>query len=84
MHRRAVLFALLAGAGCAPNGGKVLSADELRQILEKGDKNLFFIDVREHYEIRQSGSIEGYVNIPLGQLESRLREIPRDKVIITA
>ena len=30
------------------------------------------------------GTIKGYINIPLGQLESRLSEIPKSKLIITA
>lgn len=38
--------------------------------------------------IRHGGPIpnlfEGYVNIPLGQIEKRLSEIPKDKAIITA
>src|SRR5579885_1494513 len=59
------------------------SDEELAKLLEKRE-NLFFLDVREPREIQQLGSIEGYVNIPLGQLESRLSEIPRDKLIITA
>jgi len=62
---------------------KSLSTEELEKLLEKRE-NLFFLDVREPDEIKQLGSIEGYVNIPLGQLESRLGEIPKNKLIITA
>jgi rhodanese-related sulfurtransferase len=62
---------------------KKLTPDELERALEKrGD--VFFLDVREPDEIQKLGSIPGYVNIPLGQLESRLKEIPKDKSIITA
>jgi rhodanese-related sulfurtransferase len=60
-----------------------LSDAELEKIL-KDEKNLFFLDVREPKEIMELGSIKGYVNIPLGQLESRLGEIPKDKLIVTA
>ena len=35
-------------------------------------------------EIQELGTIEGYLNIPIDQLESRLDEIPRDKTILTA
>jgi rhodanese-related sulfurtransferase len=60
-----------------------LSDAELEKLLQD-KKNLFFLDVREPKEIDELGSIKGYVNIPLGQLESRLNEIPRDKLIVTA
>jgi rhodanese-related sulfurtransferase len=85
MDRREALLALFGG-------GKLLGADqpprklseaELEKLLEN-PKNLFFLDVREPDEIKQLGSIKGYVNIPLGQLESRLNEIPKDKLIVTA
>ncbi|MCS7023669.1 MAG: hypothetical protein NZV14_02625 [Bryobacteraceae bacterium] len=62
---------------------KQYSADELKDLLQN-EKNLFFLDVREPKEIEMLGSIQGYVNIPLSQIESRLSEIPKNKVIITA
>jgi rhodanese-related sulfurtransferase len=61
---------------------KELSADELKELLEK--KKIFFLDVREPKELTELGTIKGYVNIPLGQLEGRLFEIPKDKLIVTA
>ncbi len=66
-----------------PAAEKELSPEELSKLLEKRE-NLFFLDVREPQEIAQLGSVKGYVNIPLGQLEGRLKEIPRNKLIITA
>ncbi len=66
--------------GTAP---KALTPSEVSAYLENPDK-LFFLDVREDQEIKDSGSIAGYVHIPIGQLESRLSEIPKDKLIITA
>ncbi len=80
-----VLASVLAFAfACAqPQGGaKELTAEELARLLEQPDK-VFFLDVREPYEIRALGSVKGYVNIPLSQLPARLNEIPRDKVIVT-
>ena len=62
---------------------KKLTDAELEKLLQD-EKNLFFLDVREPKEIEELGSIKGYVNIPLGQLESRLNEIPRNKLIVTA
>src|SRR5437870_11542371 len=61
---------------------KKLSADELKDLLEK--KDVFFLDVREPKELEELGTIKGYVNIPLDQLERRLSEIPKNKLIITA
>jgi rhodanese-related sulfurtransferase len=85
MNRRHLLV-LLAGAPALMAAGpapKRLTTEELEKLLEKRD-NLFFLDVREPDEIKRLGSIQGYVNIPLGQLESRLGEIPKNKLIITA
>lgn len=83
MNRRSALF-LLAGSGALISAAeKELSPEELSKLLEKRE-NLFFLDVREPKEIEQLGSVKGYVNIPLGQLERRLKEVPRNKLIITA
>jgi rhodanese-related sulfurtransferase len=87
MDRRTVIQAL-AFAGSIPlfaddKQPKKLSDADLERLL-KDPKNLFFLDVREPKEIQELGSIKGYVNIPLGQLESRMAEIPRNKLIVTA
>lgn len=74
----------LAVAGCAmaqQQDSKKIDADELARLL--GRKDVYFLDVREPDEIRRLGSVRGYVNIPLGQLESRLGEIPKDKLVVT-
>ena len=59
-----------------------MTSDEVMARLEKGD--VFFLDVREPRELAELGTFEGYVNIPLGQIEKRLGEIPKDKPIVTA
>jgi rhodanese-related sulfurtransferase len=87
MDRRSwiMLFSggILLGQNKAPEQEeKQLSADELKAALEK--KNVFFLDVRQPKELEELGTIKGYVNIPLDQLEKRLSEIPKDKLIITA
>jgi len=41
----------------------------------------FLLDVREHEEVAV-GEVEGAHNIPLGELRSRLAELPRDKKIL--
>ncbi len=59
-----------------------MASDDVMALLDKGD--VFFLDVREPRELVELGTFEGYVNIPLGQIEKRLSEIPKDKAIITA
>lgn len=73
----AILLASLALAAPAQE----LSTEQLEKYLN--DKKVFFLDVREPDEVKKLGSIAGYVNIPLGQLEKRLKEVPKDKLIIT-
>ena len=59
-----------------------MASDDVMTLLEKGE--VFFLDVREPSELEELGTLEGYVNIPLGQIEKRLNEIPKNKAIITA
>ena len=66
----------------APPQAPKMASDEVMALLEKGE--VFFLDVREPKELEELGMLEGYVNIPLGQIEKRLQEIPKDKAIITA
>jgi hypothetical protein len=91
MRRLLTVAALLAvpvltiaqqpAAPAQPNAPKMAS-DEVMALLDKGE--VFFLDVREPKELEDLGTLEGYVNIPLGQIEKRLSEIPKDKAIITA
>jgi len=59
-----------------------MDSDDVFALVEKGE--VFFLDVREPQELEELGTFEGYVNIPLGQIEKRLAEIPKTKAIITA
>jgi hypothetical protein len=61
---------------------KRVKADDVDKVMAEG--NVFFLDVREPKEIEEGGSYEGYVNIPMSQLESRLGELPKDRPILTA
>ncbi|MBK9167073.1 MAG: rhodanese-like domain-containing protein [Bryobacterales bacterium] len=76
------LAAALVLAQPAPAPVKQISADELKTMLEKKD-GVVFLDVREPKELQEDGTIEGYVHIPLGQLERRLAELPKNKPIVT-
>ena len=75
---RAVILLLFAGISML---AQTVSTEELEKDLQ--DKRVFFLDVREPKEIQELGSVKGYVNIPLGELEKRLNEVPKDKLIIT-
>ena len=61
---------------------KRVKAEEIDSLMASG--KVFFLDVREPKEIEELGSYEGYVNIPVTQLEKRLGELPKDKLILTA
>ena len=70
-----VLLGLAAANGQAPPEQRV-DIDELKVALDAG-ATMLMIDVREDYEV-ESGSIPGSIHIPLGQLEDRMSDIPRD------
>lgn len=59
-----------------------VEAHEIDKYIQ--EKKVFFLDVREPKEIEELGTLEGYYNIPVGELEKRLGEVPKDKLILTA
>ena len=61
---------------------KPFDAVELKARLDSG-ADLYLLDVRRPEELAEHGAIEGYVNIPIDELEGRLSEIPKDKKVIT-
>jgi hypothetical protein len=61
---------------------KRVKAGDIDSVMQDG--KVFFLDVREPKELDEFGSYEGYVNIPMSQLESRLGELPKDRPILTA
>jgi rhodanese-related sulfurtransferase len=76
-----VLSLMLALAGIAAEQNNMPS-EELEKLLARNE--VIFLDVRESKELDEHGTVEGYIHIPIGQLESRLSELPKDKVIVTA
>ena len=48
------------------------------------DSNVVLLDVREAWELEKYGTRDGYIHIPLFELEDRFDELPRDKMILTA
>jgi rhodanese-related sulfurtransferase len=77
------LLTLLGGCAFGQDKVRQLTTEELEKIVAD-EKNLFFLDVREPKEIEELGTLKGYTNIPLGQLEARISEVPKNKVIVTA
>jgi rhodanese-related sulfurtransferase len=71
-----------AGARPAPDESKRVKPDDIDALLAKGD--VVVLDVREDAELVETGTVKGAIHIPLGQLEARLGELPKDKVILTA
>jgi hypothetical protein len=61
---------------------KRVKTEEIDSVMQDG--KVFFLDVREPKELEEFGTYEGYVNIPMSQLESRLGELPKDRPILTA
>ena len=60
---------------------KLIDVDELDTLLKEG--KVFLLDVRDPDELKSAGAVKGYVNIPLSDLEKRMGEIPKDKIIVT-
>jgi phage shock protein E len=88
-----VLIATLMLAACGGSSAPAASGDAIsladlptnidakmvNQLRERED--VILVDVREDWEYA-AGHIPGTVLIPLGQLSSRLSEIPMDKTVI--
>lgn len=59
---------------------EVMRADELLRALDADSKPLV-LDVREIFEWRR-GHIPGALHIPLGHLQERVAELPKDRPIV--
>ncbi len=77
----ALAAALLMAYQAGTNAPKKIAYEELVKLLEQPQKVLF-IDVREPSEIAVTGTLKGALTIPVGQLQSRLSEVPKDKPIV--
>ncbi|HMP52543.1 MAG TPA: rhodanese-like domain-containing protein [Candidatus Melainabacteria bacterium] len=74
-----MLLIAWADAGFEVTSTPVVTVTELNKELEEGQE-LFLLDVRRVPEYK-AGHIEGAVNIPLSELEERVKELPSDKPI---
>ena len=61
-------------------GAKEITPEELRDRIDKKTKTLI-IDVRDADEF-QAETIKGAINIPLAQLEPKLKDIPKDTTLV--
>ncbi len=75
---------LIATAGVAGLAAAQESTDieriaipTLKDKLDSGDSFLL-IDVREDWELEADGAIRSAIHIPMGELESRMADIPKD------
>ncbi|MDH4233307.1 MAG: rhodanese-like domain-containing protein [Nitrospirota bacterium] len=64
-----------------PRPGEI-AIEEFKALAEKGDPKKIILDVRDRDEA-MNGMIIGAVNIPAGELHDRMKELPKDKEIIT-
>jgi len=61
-------------------GAKEITPEQLRQNIDKDTKTLI-IDVRDPEEFEKE-TIKGAINIPLEQLEPRLKDIPKGTTLV--
>ena len=54
-----------------------IAISQLKQKLDSGEEFLL-IDVREDEELERDGAIAGAIHIPMGELDARMKDIPRD------
>jgi predicted sulfurtransferase len=54
-----------------------IAVQSLKDQLDSGE-TMILIDVREDYELEEDGAIEGAIHIPMGELEQRMNDIPKD------
>jgi rhodanese-related sulfurtransferase len=58
-----------------------LSSPELKKLIDNENKDYLLIDVRSESEYK-SGYILTAINLPVSKIESRIDEIPKNKLII--
>lgn len=74
-----VLVKLLPGQGT--NADKIPATVSVKDAATRFEASAFLLDVREQSEW-DAGHVDGAVLIPLGQLQSRISELPTDQDIL--
>jgi glyoxylase-like metal-dependent hydrolase (beta-lactamase superfamily II)/rhodanese-related sulfurtransferase len=54
---------------------KSINAAQLARLMKK-ENDIYLLDVRESFELMAFGKIPGVLNIPIGQVVSRIKELP--------
>jgi len=54
-----------------------IAISELKEKLDSGAEFLL-IDVREDHELKEDGAIAGAIHIPMGELDDRMKDVPKD------
>jgi hypothetical protein len=69
-----------AAPPAAATEARRISADEVRQALAKGKAVLVDVRSKDSYDASHA---QGAISIPLGEIESRAGELPKDKLVVT-
>ncbi|MFN8614184.1 MAG: hypothetical protein U0931_42025 [Vulcanimicrobiota bacterium] len=80
MRTLLLMFLLLAPAWGQP--GPMIPVEQIETVRQQKDP--FFLDVRSAEEVQKLGTLPDYYNIPVDELEQRLDELPKDRLILTA
>ncbi len=60
---------------------KRIAVSELKKKLGSGEKFLL-IDVREDWELEKDGTIPGAIHIPMAELDTRMKDVPKDVQLV--
>ena len=85
-HKRLIAFVVAAGllvvglgaaAMAQQSDTERIAVSDLNKKIDSGETFLL-IDVREDYELEENGAIKGAIHIPMGELDARMADIPKD------
>lgn len=74
----AITAASPAFAADASTEAPRLTAAEVKRLVEKGEALLVDVRTKDAYDLEHA---EGAVSIPVGEVEARLKELPKNKLI---
>ena len=58
-----------------------IAVSELKAKLDAGE-TFILVDVREDSELEENGAIKGAIHIPMGELDNRMEDIPKDVELV--
>ena len=85
-HKRLLAFVVAAGLLVVGLGATAMAqqsetdriaVSDLKSKLDSGE-TFRLIDVREDYELEENVAIKGAIHIPMGELDARMADIPKD------